>query len=104
MFILSSLFGFGNRKIKTALARGAVVIDVRTPHEYDQGRVPTSINIPLDRIKPNLERIKNMNAPVVLCCASGMRSASALRLLKQAGLTEVYNGGSWQLVLRLSQS
>ncbi len=95
-------FLFGKNKIKEALRRSAVVIDVRTPHEYDQGRVPGSINIPVDRIAAGVERIKAMNKPVVLCCASGMRSATAKEILKSAGLEEVYNGGSWESVLKIS--
>lgn len=95
-------FLFGKNKIKEALRRNAVVIDVRTPHEYDQGRVPGSINIPVDRIAASVERIKAMKKPVVLCCASGMRSATAKEILKSAGLEEVYNGGSWESVLKIS--
>ncbi len=55
---LFSIIGFGNNKIKTALRNGAVVIDVRTAGEFDQGKVPDSTNIPVDRIAINAERIK----------------------------------------------
>ena len=98
---LLSLLGWGNSRIKEALKKGAVVIDVRTAHEYDQGKVPGSINIPIDRISDSVERIKKMNTPVVFCCGSGMRSGSAIRILKQSGLKEVFNGGSWQKVLKM---
>jgi rhodanese-related sulfurtransferase len=96
-----SLFGFGNKKIKDALRNGAVVIDVRTPHEFDQGHVPYAINIPVDRIAANAERIKSMKKPIVFCCASGMRSGIATSSMKQKGLKEVYNGGSWERVLKM---
>jgi rhodanese-related sulfurtransferase len=96
-----SLFGFGKSKIKEVLKNGAVIIDVRTAHEYDRGKVPGSVNIPLDRMLVSIERIKAMNKPVVLCCASGMRSGSAKQILKSAGLSEVYNGGSWESVLKI---
>jgi phage shock protein E len=101
---LLSLLGFGNNKIKDALKAGAVIIDVRTVHEYDQGRIPQSVNIPVDRIGANIERIKAMKKPVVLCCASGMRSGMAAGTLRRQGLKDVYNGGSWQRVLRLLNS
>jgi rhodanese-related sulfurtransferase len=94
-------FLFGKNKVKEALRQGAVIIDVRTPHEYDQGRVPQSINIPSERIGASIERIKAMKKPVVLCCASGMRAGAAKNMLKSAGLKEVYNGGSWQAVLKI---
>jgi rhodanese-related sulfurtransferase len=35
------------------------------------------------------------NRPIVTCCASGARSASAKRILKSHGFEQVYNGGSW---------
>ena len=93
-------FLFGKNKIKEALKKGAVIIDVRTPHEYDQGKIPGSINIPVDRISSNIGRIKSMNKPVVLCCESGIRASTARSILQHAGIHEVYNGGSWGSVLK----
>jgi len=94
-------FLFGKNKIKEAIKNGAVIIDVRTPHEYDNGRIPRSINIPVDRISVNIERIKAMKKQVVLCCSSGTRASQAKDILKSAGLQEVYNGGSWESVLKM---
>ncbi|MFM7671645.1 MAG: rhodanese-like domain-containing protein [Bacteroidota bacterium] len=99
MGILSWL-GFGNNSIKQAIEAGAVILDVRTPHEFDQGKIPGSINIPVDRIPTQLDRIKKMNKPIVLCCASGMRAGKAKGILKKAGIPEVHNGGGWQSLLR----
>ena len=95
------MFGLFKNKIKEALQKGAVIIDVRTPHEFDNGKVPGSINIPVDRISVSVERIRSMNKPVVIICESGARSSKAKNILKSAGLNEVYNGGSWQSVLRI---
>ena len=92
-------FLFGN-KIKNALRSDAAIIDVRTVHEYDQGRIRGSINIPLDRIPASIERIKNLNKPVIFVCNAGSRSGDAVRIMKQSGLKEVYNGGSWERVLQ----
>ena len=101
---LFSFLGFGGGKIKDVLRRGAIVIDVRTPQEFDQGKVPESINIPVDRIAVNAERIKNMNRPVVFCCTSGARSSNAATIMKQKGMKEVYNGGSWYDVIKILKS
>ena len=101
---LLSFLGFGGGKIKDAIRRGAIVIDVRTPQEFDQGKVPESINIPVDRIAANAERIKNMNRPVVFCCASGMRSGNAVNIMKGKGMKDVYNAGSWYDVLKIIKS
>ncbi len=94
-------FLFGNSKLKEALKKDAVIVDVRTPHEFDNGKIPGSINIPVDRIPSNVERIRSMNKPVVLCCESGIRSNKARNVLKSAGIQEVYNGGSWQSLLKM---
>ena len=99
MSFLSQLFG-GN-KIKEALRKGAIIIDVRTPNEFDQGRAADSINIPVDRIPVNAARIKEMKRPVIFCCSSGSRSGQAVRIMKAAGLKEVYNGGSWLSLVKL---
>ncbi len=95
------IFLFGNSKIKVALQHGAVVIDVRTAGEFDQGKVPDSINIPVDRIAINAARIKAMKRPIIFCCASGTRSGTATRIMKEKGLKEVYNGGSWERILKI---
>ena len=77
-------FLFGSSKIKEALKNGAVVIDVRSAAEYDRGKVPGSVNIPVDRISTSIGRIKGMNKPVVVCCESGYRSGKAMEILFRA--------------------
>ena len=95
-----SFLGFGN-KITDVIHNGAVIIDVRPAYAFDQhGRVPGSINIPVDRIPINIERIKSMKRPVVICCAYGNDCTNAVRILKESGVKEVYHGGSWESVLR----
>jgi phage shock protein E len=96
---LFSFLGFGNN-IKNALQKGAVIIDVRTVHEYDQGRIKGSLNIPLDRIAASIGRIKSLEKPIIFVCNSGNRCGNAMRIVKQNGLKEVYNGGSWESVLK----
>lgn len=99
MGILSWL-GFGSNKIKQAIEAGAIIIDVRTPQEFDGGKIPGSINIPVDRISAQTDRIQKMNKPVIVCCASGMRAGIAKSTLKRAGIKEVYNGGGWQSLMK----
>ena len=76
-----------NKKLKT-------VIDVRTPQEFMGGNVQGSINIPLQVLPQRIEEVKNMPQPIVLCCASGMRSGQAVGFLQQNGV-DCINGGSW---------
>lgn len=97
---------FGNRPnpVQDALQQGAVVIDVRTVGEFRSGNVSGSLNIPLDQIGSKMKKIKQMRKPIVLCCASGMRSATATGMLKNAGIESVYNGRTWSKVDRLLNS
>lgn len=74
----------------------AVVIDVRTRGEFMGGNVADSVNIPLDEILNNVEKIKKMNKTVILCCASGNRSGQATRFLTEQGVKNLYNGGAWK--------
>jgi len=80
-------------------AKGAIIIDVRTPQEYKSGHIKGSLNIPLQTLTQNLNKIKQ-GKPIITCCASGMRSASAKSILKNNGFEEVYNGGSWSSLQR----
>lgn len=101
MGFLSRLFGGGPNPIQEVLQQGAVVIDVRTVGEFKSGHVAGSLNIPLDQVSKKMKKIKQMNKPVVFCCASGMRSAQATGMLKNAGIESVYNGRTWGKVDRL---
>ncbi len=70
------------------------IIDVRTPEEFMGGHVSGSINIPLPEIPANLDKIKEMPQPLIMCCASGNRSGQATSFLMQKGIHST-NGGSW---------
>lgn len=100
--LLKKLFsGPDMNQIKQLIQSGAVVIDVRTPAEFSGGHFGGAKNIPLDRLESQLSTIRNMGKPVVLCCASGMRSARAKGILEQHGLKEVYDAGGWGNLQRL---
>ena len=71
------------------------IVDVRTEQEYAIGHLQNAINIPLDTIQANVDRIKNFNArAIVFYCRSGNRSGQAVSYLGQLGLQNIYNGGS----------
>lgn len=89
-----------NMKIEEFIKQGAIIIDVRSPGEFQSGHVKGSKNIPLGEISNSIAKIKNDNKPVITCCASGMRSGSAASMLSSEGV-EVVNGGSWTSVNNL---
>ncbi len=91
---LKKLFIKDNSAILLALDNGAVIIDVRNPHEFKQGHIQGSKNIPVNEIKSKVEMIRKWNKPVITVCLSGGRSAAAKSVLASAGI-EAYNGGSW---------
>lgn len=99
MGIFQSIFGSGtsSEEIKEMIANGAVIIDVRTPAEFQGGHVAGSKNIPLQTIGNRVDEIKKINKPIVLCCASGNRSGQATDFLKSKGV-ECVNGGGWMQV------
>ena len=74
---------------------GAIVIDVRTRREFQEGHLKESINIPLKNLQEQLTKL-NKSKPIITCCASGARSATAKSILKANGFSEVHNGGAWQ--------
>lgn len=97
--LIKNIFGFGSQTdFKELMNKGAQIIDVRSKGEFQGGHIKGSINIPLQNLEHNLFRIKK-DKPIITCCASGMRSASALSILKSNGFTEVYNGGGWMSLL-----
>ncbi len=94
---LKKIFG-PSTDFKSLKENGAIIIDVRTPNEFDHGHIKGSKNIPLDKIQRELKTIKNMNKPIITVCRSGSRSGMAKRILQNAGI-EVYNGGPWNVLV-----
>jgi rhodanese-related sulfurtransferase len=93
---LKKLFGFGPTVNYAELVKnGVTILDVRSKSEYAAGHIKGSINISVDTLRNNLGKLKDKNKPIITCCASGMRSASAKSILTANGYTQVYNGGGW---------
>lgn len=92
---LKKLLGLGPKVDVAALIKaGAKIVDVRTTAEYQQGHVKGSINLPLQTLSNNVGKLKKEDV-IITCCASGMRSSAAKRVLKSQGFKEVHNGGTW---------
>lgn len=78
---------------------GAVVVDVRTPVEFDEVHAPQAVNIPLDRLSAD-ELAKagcvKCDQPVYLLCRGGQRATKAAAWLHSAGFTHavVVEGGT----------
>ncbi len=97
---LMRLFKPKNRADLAEIVRsGALILDVRNPTEFMAGHIKGAMNIPAELVQRNLLHIPRDRA-VVLCCASGTRSAMAYRILKACGYDKVYDGGSWMSLQR----
>src|SRR6201982_1418839 len=84
------------REVDTASAAadldrpGTVVLDVREPDEYEQGALPGAVHIPRGHLESQVEnKIPDHDAPVVVYCAGGTRSAFAADTLGQLGYSNV---------------
>jgi rhodanese-related sulfurtransferase len=93
---IKKLLGLGPKTDYAALVKeGAIILDVRSKGEFAAGHIKGSLNISVDTLGKNLGQLKDKQKPIITCCASGMRSASAKNILKANGYEQVRNGGSW---------
>lgn len=73
------------------IAQGGVeVIDVRDPHEWIDGHVPTARLVPLAELRRD-PKAAQLHDGVIFVCAAGVRSETAARLAAQLGFKDVYN-------------
>ena len=72
---------------------GALLLDVRTPEEYCSGRIPGSVNVPLQSIADVAGMAGGRATPIFVCCQSGARSCAAARMLRQMGYENVKDIG-----------
>ena len=94
MGLLDVLFRSTKNSLKDDLINGAMVIDVRSPSEYQSGHIKGSLNIPLNIIESHESELKKMKVKIIFCCASSNRSGRATNKMRDKGI-DCINGGSW---------
>lgn len=83
-----------NQGVKDCQATpGGLLLDVRTPQEYRQGRIPGSRNLPLQELGRVEAVAASEQTPLFVYCHSGARSGQAVRMLQRMGYTDVRNIG-----------
>ena len=73
---------------------GYVILDVRTPSEFDQGHIPGAILIPDTEIKARAESVlTDQDQLILVYCRSGRRSKLAAEALVELGYTNIKEFG-----------
>ena len=91
--MLKNLFGqTDNTEMIEKIKTGATLVDVRSEGEFRNGSVKGAINIPLDKLEGQMNKLKNKK-DIIVFCQSGNRSSRAKSILENNGFSNVYNGG-----------
>jgi rhodanese-related sulfurtransferase len=71
-----------------------IILDVRTPEEYEEGHIEGAILIPDNEITAKAEELlSDKNATILVYCRSGRRSALAAQALSELGYNKIYDFG-----------
>lgn len=74
-----------------------VVIDVRTPQEFQSGHVEGALNLPHDTIGQDIAKAKvAKDDHLILYCKSGRRADIAMGTLKELGFSRIENYGGYE--------
>lgn len=85
-------------KLDELESKGCIIIDVRSPQEFEEGHIEGAISIPEYELKNRVRNeIVSLEEPIIVYCSTGHRSKRAQELLEQMGYKEVYNlENGWQ--------
>ena len=103
VFFIVKQRGMANEdQVKSAMQKGAKVIDVRSPQEYASGHLPMAINIPVSELEERVTQLApDKEQSLLLHCASGMRSGHGKSILERLGYKQVLNVGSYGRAAKL---
>lgn len=80
--------------VNSLVSEGAIVIDVRTPDEYNTDHIENAINIDSSQIKYAIKgKVSDFETKVIVYCQSGRRSAESAKILTELGYKNVYDMG-----------
>lgn len=78
------------------ISDGALLLDVRTKEEWDEGHMEGAMLLPHTQLRENLDKLPK-DRKIIITCAIGLRGYIAYRLLIQNGFTNIYNlTGGWR--------
>ena len=67
---------------------------MRSTGEFAGGHLPNAKNVPVQELGRRIDELGHRERPVVVYCQSGMRSASAARILRSSGYKDVHDLGA----------
>ena len=80
------------KQLKEMVEKGAILLDVRSNQEFEEGHLDNAISLPVYNIKQKYNEIlKDKGQIIIVYCSTGYRSAKAQKLLKKLGYEKVYN-------------
>ena len=82
----------GSKEVTLLINREpSMLVDVRSEADFRAGHITNAINIPLDQIEVQINKItSNSKKNIIVYCQKGVRSAQAFRLLNKLGLPKLY--------------
>ena len=82
----------GSKEVTLLINREpSMLVDVRSEVDFRAGHITNAINIPLDQIEVQINKItSNSKKNIIVYCQKGVRSAQAFRLLNKLGLPKLY--------------
>ena len=85
-------YDIDEKELNSIISKGAVIVDVRSPQEYEEGHMEDAILLPEYDIKKKAsDLLPDKNKYIVVYCSSGTRSKKAQEELQNMGYTKVYN-------------
>ncbi len=101
---MASLSNLGNlvsrskkQQVTAQLPKEAILIDVRSPAEYQSGHLGDAISLPLNQIEHRIsEFVSDKSALIIVYCQSGLRALTAYKYLRELGYSNVENGGAME--------
>jgi rhodanese-related sulfurtransferase len=87
LYLRFSAVRISGSQARDLVAKGAMLLDVRSPGEFAGGHIDGAVSIPVQELAGRIDELGDKTGQIVVYCQSGNRSAMAKRLLESRGFT-----------------